>query len=413
MNIILPSIVEKKILTNTIKFALCTLIFVSIVFPSGTIYTINLKIVITSILFLSLMIFYIKHEVPMKFFVLLLSFLVFLFITSLIAVLNDIPVFSILSEMKAFIATFYLIFLPLLIIESNIITSLQTLKVIAYSTLCYLLIKLTLEILLIFGFLDINNLYLFINDVFNFKFIHLPFSIFERINFPIDYILPPLLLAILYSKNLGWNLIYFQKIIFFILILSAIFIAYSRYLWAFTFLIILLYFFTEKITYKKLNYFLGFSILLLMIAILYHEIIVGIIEERFLGSYTTVSDLPRIEMKVALSEMIHNMPITGWGMGAYPNSLVRFEQSPWNYELQWFAFLMQFGYLGILYLLFLTGLVYKKIFIRLTRKRAIIGFAYTLWLITGIFNCFLLTSSAGVVFLTYYVLAHNLNLKRI
>ena len=102
--------------------------------------------------------------------------------------------------------------------------------------------------------------------------------------------------------------------------------------------------------------------------------------------------------------------LLGKGLGASSDSLIRFADMPWYYELQWLSFVAQFGVVGFSVIL---GLALFPVFMVLFRGLTYFSFSvliiYFLWLGVGIFNGFMLTSSAGVIFLFFILLLFNFN----
>jgi len=200
----------------------------------------------------------------------------------------------------------------------------------------------------------------------------------------------------------------------------SLFITYSRYLWVFGafavlsgFLVSILHkkYRIETISSDLFKINLLFSILLislfsLFLVVLIYPGIMDVVIERFSGRHSIASDLIRKQISLALWKVIEEYPLFGKGMGSYSAELIRFDEVPWNYELQWMALLMNFGVIGVLYLVFLFFIVYRIILYRVNLVAISIATLFTFWISSAFFNCFLLSSSGGVVFLQYIIIAY-------
>jgi hypothetical protein len=149
-------------------------------------------------------------------------------------------------------------------------------------------------------------------------------------------------------------------------------------------------------------YFLFFIVILLLLLPLFYSDLSGFIENRYFGRNADISDSFRDEMRPVLLTEISRHPIIGGGIGSYSESLIRFVDTPWNYELQWLSFVMHFGVIGVSIILLLLFSFFMNCFIRKKTIFINLSLLYFLWLMTGLFNCFLLNSSAGVVFLLFF-----------
>ena len=103
--------------------------------------------------------------------------------------------------------------------------------------------------------------------------------------------------------------------------------------------------------------------------------------------------------------MFYSNPVFGNGLGAYSSELIRFDDIKWNYELEWLASLMQFGIFGMLHVL----IVLVAVIVQINKKIRLVSLGITcvliLFLSVGFFNCFLLTSSSGVIFSQIMIMA--------
>jgi hypothetical protein len=140
-------------------------------------------------------------------------------------------------------------------------------------------------------------------------------------------------------------------------------------------------------------------------------VVIGLSDEivsRFVGDNAISSDFQRAEMYFPLIEKYVQYPILGVGMGGYTEELIRVERLPWNYELQWLAFTMQFGIFGVFFLA-LTALLPMFVYFKNSFSYGAILIMYVLWIGVGFFNSFLITSASGVVYSAYIALGRFIN----
>lgn len=94
-------------------------------------------------------------------------------------------------------------------------------------------------------------------------------------------------------------------------------------------------------------------------------------------------------------------------MGGYTEKGLRDKELKFSYEVQWMAFLMQFGLLGLfLILLFLAYLAYLILRPPVTIERLSLFALYLLWLAAGLTNPFLVSLPSGILY-TFFLGASN------
>lgn len=237
------------------------------------------------------------------------------------------------------------------------------------------------------------------------------YGFFYRINTPVDFLLVPLLFALL-DKNalIKLNIGDKKKKIYFFVYSIALIIAMSRYIYFYVIsllLVYMLFFVSFKASLKKILCFSTvFSVVL--VAIIFN---VDVIYERYFGSYAELSDNVRYLLYPALLQGFFSAPIFGHGLGAYLNDYIVFENAPWNYVLLWMSFLNQFGLFGFIYLSLLFAFPVNQIKIThgliISKRQMFYFFSYVLFLISGLFNTFLLSSSVSFMYFLhrYFVLS--------
>lgn len=406
-------------------FSVYILILICVVLPTGLIFDFKIKVLSSVIsVFLFIIDFIISPYFNKKLLATILYFFCFLIFYFILTLLNGNDYVSAFSQLNALTATILLIILPMhLIYKKYVETSSMLVNIILY-TLIYSSIKIVLEVLYIVRILSTTDIVLSLTTIFGYEPIYLEFAGFLRINLPSDFLLPVLLIVISAQKHLNIRLNSYFSIFCATNFLASIFIGYSRYLWFLSFfaLLISFYYFLEDFNLVKnkkrvLLSIFGTTVMasIALLMLMQHSDVlnplVDLINERYTGSSAEESDSIRITMQQKLFDQFLQFPIFGSGLGAYPHDYIRFPELPWNYELQWLALLMQFGILGILiislyifqYLIFVLKMKYPmNIFLCLL---------FIIWLSTGFFNCFLITSSAGVLYLIFIIISLSYDKK--
>jgi hypothetical protein len=400
-------------------FSVYILIFICVVLPTGLIFDFKVKVLFSVIsIFLFILDFIFSPYFNKRLLISTIYFFCFLFFYFILTLLNGNDYISAFSQLNALTATVLLIILPMHLIYKKYVSTSSMLVNIIFYALIYSSIKIILEFLYIIHILSTYEIVYSLTSIFGYEPIYLEFSGFLRINLPSDFLLPILLLVVAARKYLNIQLNSYFSIFCATNFLGSIFIAYSRYLWFLSFFAILIscYYAFENFNFKKnkrkfLLFFFGAAILVsiaLLILMQHSEILnplTDLINDRYTGSASEQSDSIRITMQQQLLDQFFQFPILGSGLGAYPHDYIRFPELPWNYELQWLALVMQFGIFGIsIILLYLCRFL---IFILKMKypMNIFLCLLFTIWLSTGFFNCFLITSSAGVLYLIFIVIS--------
>lgn len=380
---------------SLVKFFSTVLIAVLL---TGSVYGYNIKIFCIFALLLiylfSLSGKYTYREI--RLILLPVPFFIFYFILGLI---NGVPLYSIFDHFAAFLSVFLVLILLNPINRFNQIDE-DIVNGIIFSGFLVSILKIVLWLVVFTGTMSIKEVFDLVYVIFNFKFITLETSIGSRFHFPIDYLLP-ISLYIFFAKfgrntNLIWSVL---KFFFTSITLIAILFSYSRLLWAYSLIFLI-------ISYRSrlfLNNYFFLAISALPVLLLVNPSVSDFIwmaqefiYERYFGVHANDSDLVRNEMFDSLVEFFSHSPVIGSGLGSHA-SLIKFPNSPWNYELQTLSMLGQFGLIG-----FILIIVYFLYYIDSFNPSSIHVFTllvFILWFIVNSINCFLLTSQGAIVFL--------------
>ena len=122
-----------------------------------------------------------------------------------------------------------------------------------------------------------------------------------------------------------------------------------------------------------------------------------IFEERFITE-AELSDEGRVDQAKHLIEEIKVRPVLGKGMGAHFDSDSRGDKQRYSYELQWLAFLMQFGILGVMGIVVLIAASAHDLVKARHPARPWVLLIFALWLLESCLNPHMTSSYAGATF---------------
>lgn len=336
-----------------------------------------------------------------------LGALCFLFLWTLFGIISEAnPSNSAYDQLKLFLITFTVAIITLYIIHEGLISPERILRTIIYGNFTYSLIKLSLIAL---HLLDLINIWSVL-ELMGIRFMSmLILQGIARLQTSVDIITPFLLFFVLQSESLNLHLGKKFKWIYAVVSIISIFLSFSRFLIMVGLFSYFFYLSTLKARHltKKLLLFFFWSIgVLLFIGI---ENSAQIFEQRFLSSDNWMSDQTRLEQINSLLNEFYQSPYFGIGMGGAAKDIVRDYELQHSYEVQWVAFLMQFGFIGILFLLIPFAMIAKK-FIFTSFSRIKLGFflLFIIWIFSGFTNPFLISLTSGIVYSIFLAAGHIL-----
>lgn len=131
-----------------------------------------------------------------------------------------------------------------------------------------------------------------------------------------------------------------------------------------------------------------------------------IIARRVFSMDNFKSDELRIMQVNALLSEYENALFVGKGLGGYAHENIRDRTLLHSYEVQWVAFLMQFGFIGVLILLVpLFVIVFRLIKGKISRIKWSFCGLFLLWLLSGFTNPFLISLTSGIIYALFLVSA--------
>lgn len=312
----------------------------------------------------------------------------------------------IFDQFKLFLLTMTVVVITIYLVSDQVITFQTLLKTIILANFFFSTAKISLVFLHILGVLDLWNIVKILGlRIMGMQIIGNVF----RFQASIDIATPFLLFFFLQSDRFGIHWKKSFKSIYLIISLVAIFLSFSRYLLFVAMLALCLHFMTLRLStiIRKLPLILfciGLGVFWVGIDNVY-----SIIEKRVMSFDNSNSDNIRTLQINAMMEEHERYPLLGKGLGGYAESYVRDPQIKHTYEVQWIAFLMQFGILGICIILCALIWIAKEIiYPPFSRTKCGLLLIFLCWLFSGFTNPFLISLTSGILYSLFYLAGKEL-----
>lgn len=311
------------------------------------------------------------------------------------------------DQFKIFIITISFVIFTFYIVDEKIHSSEKIFKTIIYANFFYSVCKIFFVAL---HLLNIANIYKLLEGI-GIRFMSTEiYGGLERLQTSSDIITPFLFFFVLQSNRLKISLTKSFKNTYFIISILAIFLSFSRFLILIGFVSLFLYW----ITLNRSRIIKIFIIFLLIVSVsvffIGFDVVGTIIERRFFSEEVHLSDQIRSDQIAALLEGYYYSPILGHGLGAYVEGYVRDGKLLHAYEVQWVAFLYQFGLIGIFFLMLPIAIISWQI-IRppINKVKTAFLILFFLWILSGFTNPFLISLTSGIVYSLFLLAARQLN----
>ncbi len=252
------------------------------------------------------------------------------------------------DQFKLFLITLAVPLTSLYIVKEGLVTPQQIFKTALYASFAYAFAKVLLVSL---HLLHIVNAWTLI-DALGIRYMRMGiYGGLDRFQTSVDIATPFLLFFLLQAEHLGLTFKKPFRATYITISLLSTFLSFSRYLIFMYLASTLLYWLTlDPKRFLKTSFFL----LLFSFAAFFAigpEKVEKIIERRVFSKNSFHSDNTRVKQANALLTEYEEAPFLGKGLGGYVPSHIRDSLLLHSYEVQWLAFLMQFGLLGLLLLL--------------------------------------------------------------
>lgn len=309
------------------------------------------------------------------------------------------------DQLKLFILTIATVILSLYIVSEKLTSPQKIIRLVIYSNFCYSTLKVALFGLHLIGVINVFGLL----EKMGVRFMTMGIvGSISRLQTSVDIITPFLLIFVLQSNALGLGFSRKFRFAFGLISMIAIFLSFSRFLMFVGFIGCVAYWLSLSIPRLIKVILVGTAIVAFAVAAIGVGTVFQVVEQRFFSTANYHSDLTREEQINALMEEYDQYPLMGKGVGGYVPSLIRDGTILHSYEVQWVAFLMQFGTFGILFLLVPFGIIgYRLVFPNVSRIR--LGFlaVFGLWMFSGFTNPFMISLTSGIVY-TIFLLAADI-----
>ena len=316
-----------------------------------------------------------------------------------------------LDQFKVFLTTLFPAFAGWYFVSEKLISYSKMLRTIIFTNFAYNILKTALMVMHVAG---IINVWTVMNRTgFRFMSMHILGDI-GRIQTSVDIVTPFLMYFVLQSDSLGLKLSNRFKWIYGISALASVFLSFSRFL-IFAFFLSIVFHICTLPFFKQLKIWILAGLLTIAgIGAIGPDTVIQVVEKRFFSTDNTASDATRKDQISAMMRACDESPILGKGLGGYTTECIRDHELPHAYEVQWVAFLMQFGLIGLPFLLTPLCLIAWN-FITIPITRAKIGYLllFGLWLFSGFTNPFLISLTSGIIYMIFLITGERLtNHKR-
>lgn len=312
-----------------------------------------------------------------------------------------------LDQFKVFLITLFVPFISYYIVKQKLITPQRIIRVVVYANFAYCATKILLMFLHVIGFI---NIWVVMQKT-GLRYMSMEiFGSVGRIQTSVDIVTPFIVYFVLQSEKLGLALSGRFKWMYFGISLLSNFLSFSRFL-LFVYLIsVFFYWMTIKLSHMIKIAIAAFAAMIVGIIIITPEKAMSVVEKRLFSKDNYYSDLTRHDQINALMEGCSQDPFFGKGLGGYNPECIRDHLLPHAYEVQWVAFLMQFGIIGILLLLVPIGIIsFRLVEPPVSMTKITFFLLFGLWLLSGFTNPFLISLTSGIVYALFILAAECLN----
>lgn len=318
---------------------------------------------------------------------------------------GETPTNSAFDQFKMVWLTISVVAISVYLVSEKLISFQTLLKVIIYANCFYSTIKVIAVIMHCLGLINMWALV----DRLGIRFMSMNIvGILPRFQTSIDIASPFLLYFFFQAKKIGieWSLRFKVWYLFFSTI--AIFLSFSRFLMFIGVLSWVLHVLTERAPTIVKAALCALILMMAGVAIVGVDTVYKVIERRLFSSDNYASDYARSQQIEALLEEYDQFPIMGKGLGGFAKKLVRDGQILHSYEVQWVALLMQFGWIGLILLLYPLWIIAANILSQpWTRSKIGLFILFSGWLFSGFTNPFLISLTSGILYALFLLMGRE------
>ena len=309
-----------------------------------------------------------------------------------------------IDQFKLFIITVFVPLVSLYLLFRGLIDAKTLFKFVIFTSFLFSCVKLCLVALHIAHVIDLFKLM----EKAGIRFMSMGiYGSLARVQTSVDILTPFALYFALMHKSFDFKLS--KKFLAFFIPITwlALVLSFSRYLFLLGIMAHICYWIT--LDHKRLSWIL-FRISWLVVAI---TLLIGpvkvleVLEKRFNSEHSERSDEARKIQIQSLTEAFFISPVFGKGMGGFAEDTIRDSSFKHSYEVQWVAFLMQFGIIGLGFLLTPLFYIFYLLF-PVDRLRTSLLIMFILWLLSGFTNPFLISLTSGIIYSIFVVAGYTI-----
>ena len=324
-------------------------------------------------------------------------FLCFLIFWLIIGIANPMTLTSsAFDQTKLFLVTITVPLMTLYLYRENLIDPRKILRIVILSNFAYCLVKLLLISLHLGG---VFNMWDFLHGA-GIRIQQMSIvSGLQRLQTSVDISTPFLFMFVLFSEELGLSLSPFLRRCYLLAAVLSNLFTFSRYLLVIQAAAFFLYLCSVNSRKFVKAASITLAVIIFAVAVIGPQPLKKSIEQRFFSLSSSQSDQARVEQVNALMEHAEDSPYFGQGLGAHAPKAIRDHTLLHSYEVQWAAFLMQLGIVGVSILLVSLLLIALPLLKPpLTRPSLAFFFLFTLWILSGFTNPFLISLQSGIIY---------------
>jgi hypothetical protein len=373
------------------------LLFLVVCLPTGAMFGVNFKVIVFGLFFVPFMLFLATHRDTLSRadVLFLIGVVACLCFWSLIGIVNgQADNGQILHQLRDLGSAILIAWLSIFAIRKGLVRPERVIAVIIFGMFALSAMKVALVASsLFFGFSPFQV----IESVFGEGATVTGSIEFDlvRLQFPADILGSFVLFAVLAPSLSGVKIGRVPTfIICVVVVLGSGFLAYARYVW----LVYVVSLFTAMIVERSWKMMVVTIVVILMLCVPFFDTFQTIFEARFLSDAADISDAGRLAQANALLAEVKARPILGKGIGAHTNAYLSSDTLMYGYEMEWLAFLMQFGIVGGIAILLLVAASARDLIMAKHPAKLWMLFLFVLWLLASWTNPYLTSSFAGATF---------------
>lgn len=330
----------------------------------------------------------------------------YLFIT----IANDPEAFSMgLDQFKLFLITWVVAIVSLFLIDDKALTGATFLKGVIFFNGAFATLKVFAVALHMLGIIKLWKLM----ELSGIRFMSLGVTeSFSRLQTSVDIVTPYLIFFVLQREAFGLKI--GKKFTYFFIAVSilSIILSFSRFLMAVAFASFFFYWISINIPRMARVLLVGVMVVMGAVASIGIDNAEKAFHMRFTSLSNYQSDATRLEQIEALMKEHDAYPLLGLGLGGSAKNYFRDNKLTHSYEVQWVAFLMQFGILGLM--LLAMPVIYICFAIMTTPLNVIkLGLfcLFGIWILSGFTNPYMISLTSGIVYAVFIVGGDTLGKK--